>query len=57
MGRPKKEQEVEMVECRIIRMEESLREHKVGDIVKLGKSLFDTLESWGFVEDASEIVE
>lgn len=50
MGRPKKEQEPEMVKCKIVKMEDSLRKHKVGDIIELESSLYETLESWGFVE-------
>ena len=59
MGRPKKEQDTEMVKCKIVKMEDSLREHKVGDIVELESSLYETLESWGFVkpEDYIEPVE
>lgn len=50
MGKAKKEQDTEIVKCKIVRMEESLREHKVGDIVELEPSLYETLESWGFVK-------
>ena len=54
MGRPKKEQDTKMVKCKIVRMEDSLREHKVGDIVELEVSLCETLESWGFVDPVED---
>ena len=44
-----------MVKCKIVKMEDSLRKHKVGDIIELESSLYETLESWGFVKSEDYI--